>query len=93
MLQYAATTAAFHLGLHCFPKYLGLMVIKLFFHDKTELSMKFITLINVKMPTFVGILTFISMINITSDCFKVGKVFIFQHFSFYKQLKFHAQWS
>ena len=29
----------------------------------TQLSMKFILLINVKMPTFVGILTFISKIN------------------------------
>ena len=32
----------------------------------TELSTKFIILINVKMPTIVGILTFISMINTTS---------------------------
>ena len=29
----------------------------------TQLSIKFILLINVKMPTFVGILTFISRIN------------------------------
>ena len=29
----------------------------------TQLSTKFIMLINVKMPTIVGILTFISMIN------------------------------
>ena len=32
-----------------------------------RLSTKFIMLINVKMPTIVGILTFISMINTTSD--------------------------
>ena len=32
----------------------------------TQPSMKFIQLINVKMPTIVGILTFISMINTTS---------------------------
>ena len=32
----------------------------------TQLSTKFILLINVKMPTIVGILTFISMINTTS---------------------------
>ena len=37
-------------------------VIKLFY---TQLSMKFIMLINVKMPTIVGILTFISMMNTT----------------------------
>ena len=52
--------------------------------------MKFIMLINVKMPTIVGILTFISMINTTSENLKARKVFIFQHFSFYEQLKFHA---
>ena len=33
---------------------------------KTDLSMKLIMLINVKMPTIVGILTFINMINTTS---------------------------
>ena len=32
-----------------------------------KLSTKFILLINVKMPTIVGILTFISMINTTSE--------------------------
>ena len=37
------------------------MVIKLF-SCSTQLSTKFILLINVKMPTIVGILTFISMI-------------------------------
>ena len=40
----------------------GPAVIKLF-SCSTELSTKFIMLINVKMPTIVGILTFISMIN------------------------------
>ena len=34
-----------------------------------QLSMKFILLINVKMPTIVGILRFVSRIN-TSDSFK-----------------------
>ena len=33
----------------------------------TELSMKFILLINVKMPTIVGILTFITRINTASQ--------------------------
>ena len=33
------------------------------FSCSTQLSMKFIMLINVKMPTTVGMLTFISMIN------------------------------
>ena len=45
-------------------------------------SMTFIMLKNVKMPTFVGILTFISMVDITSASLKARKVFLFQHFSF-----------
>ena len=53
---------------------------------------KFILLINVKMPTVVGILTFISMIN-TSERFKANNFIICQYFSFYEQLKFHAQLS
>ena len=40
----------------------GSEVIK-FFSISTQLSMKFILLINVKMPTIVGILTFMSRIN------------------------------
>ena len=49
--------------------------------------------INVKMPTTVGILTFINRIDTTSESFKVRNVFIFHHFTFYEQLKFHAQLS
>ena len=45
------------------------------------------------MPTIVGILIFISMINTTSKSLKAGKVFIFQSFSFYERLKFYAQLS
>ena len=44
------------------PMTLGPEVIKLF-PCSTQLSTKFIMLINVKMPTIVGILTFISMIS------------------------------
>ena len=68
----------------------GLEVIKLFLCS-TQLSMKFIILINVKMPTHVGILTFVSMINTTSASLKARKVFLFQHFSLHERLKFHAQ--
>ena len=56
-------------------------------------------LLNVKMPTIAGILTNISMINKTPEglktpeSLKARKVFIFQHFSFYEQLKFRAQLS
>ena len=64
-----------------------------FFSCSTQLIRKFIVLINVKIKTFVGILTFISMINTTSESLKASKIFIFQHFSFYEQIKFHAQLS
>ena len=57
----------------------------------TQLSTKFIMLINDKMPTVVGILTFISMINTTSERFKARHFFICRYFSFYEQLKFRAQ--
>ena len=70
----------------------GLEVIKLV-SCSAQLSMKFILLINVKMPKIVGILTFISRINTTSECFKQEICVIFQYFTFYDQLKFHAQLS
>ena len=53
--------------------------------------MKFILLINVKMPTVVGILTFITMINTTSKNLKAKNIYIFHDFSCYEQLKFHAE--
>ena len=51
---------------------------KLFFSCSTQLSTKFIMLINVKMPTCV---LFISMLNATSESLKARKVGIFQQFS------------
>ena len=56
----------------------------------TQLSTKFILLINVKMPTIVGILTFISMINTTSERHKARNFFICRYFSFYEQ--FYKPW-
>ena len=54
----------------------------------THLSMKlFILLMN------VDILTFKNRINTTHESFKARKIFIFQHWSFNEQLKFHAQLS
>ena len=50
-------------------------------------------LINVQMPTIVGILTFISMLNATSESLKARQVGIFKQFSYYKQSKFHAHLS
>ena len=74
-----------------FRSYPGREVIK-HFSCSTQLSMKFILLIKVKMPTLVGILTFISMINI-SERLKARNLFICRYLSFYEQLKFHAQLS
>ena len=44
----------------------------------TQLSIKFILLINVKMPTLVGILTFISRMNTESE---FQSKILFQFFS------------
>ena len=66
-------------------------IIKLFFPFLTQLSTKFTLLINVKMPTIVGILTFISMINTTSERFKTRYFFLYRYFSFYERLKYRAQ--
>ena len=57
----------------------------------TQLSTKFIMLINVKMPTMVGILTFVSMINTRPESLKARKVLIFSAFWFCEQLKIRAQ--
>ena len=56
----------------------------------TQLSTEFILLINVKMPTIVGILTFISMISKTSERFKARRFFNCRYFSFYEESKFRA---
>ena len=58
--------------------------------NSTKHEIVFIMLINVKMPTSVGILTFISMLNTTSESLKARKKKN-QRFSFHKQFKFHAQ--
>ena len=80
-------------SLHYFPvnrTKTGPEVIKLF-SCSTELSTKFIMLINVKMPTIVGILTFMRMINTISERLKSRNFFICRYFSNYEQLKFCAQ--
>ena len=68
----------------------GPEVIKLCSYS-TQLSTKFILLINVKMPTIVGILTFISMTSTASERPKARHFFICRYFSFYELLKFRAQ--
>ena len=51
----------------------GLVEIIKMFSCATQLSMKFILLINVKMPTMVGILTFMSRINTALEGLKASK--------------------
>ena len=50
------------------------------FSCSTRLSTKFILLINVKMPTIVGILTFISVKNATSKSLRARKRLYFSTF-------------
>ena len=45
------------------------------------------------MPTIVGILTFISMINTTSEILKAKNFFICRYLRFYEQLKFCTPFS
>ena len=52
------------------------------FSCSTKLGMKFIMLMNVKMPTIVGIVTFISMINRTSERLKARNIFIYPYYRF-----------
>ena len=60
-----------------------------------SLSTKFILHINVKMPTSVGIWTFISMINTTSDGPEARNFFIRRYFSLNEQLivRAHLSWA
>ena len=58
------------------------------FPYSTQLSTKFL-LINVNMPTILGILTFISMTDTASEKLKARNFFI----CFYEQLKLYAQLS
>ena len=76
--------------LSCVKSSPGREVIKLL-SCSTQLSMKFILLTNVKMPTIVGILTFTSRINTTSRRLKARNFFICWHLVCIEQLKFHAQ--
>ena len=64
---------------------------KLFSPCSTELSIRFFLLINVKMPTSVGILTFMSGKNSILCLSEPEKSRISQYFYTYEHLKFHAQ--
>ena len=70
----------------------GPEVIKLF-SCSTQLSMKFFLLINVKMPTIVGILTFMSGKNSILGSSEPNISQISWSIYTYEHLKFHAQLS
>ena len=55
--------------------------------------MKFIVGFLTFTTTIVGILTFISRMNTTSESLTARKVFIVRHFTSYQYLKFHAELS
>ena len=61
------------------------------FSYSTQLSTKFILLMNIKMSTIFGILTFISIKNTFSERLKARNFFICRYFSFSEQLKFREQ--
>ena len=63
------------------------------FPCSTQLSMKFVLLINVKMSTVVGILTFMSRKNSILGLSEPEKMLNFLIFHTYEHLKFHAQQS
>ena len=51
----------------------------------------FIMLINVKMPTIVGIFTIMSMVTTASESLKTRNGFTFQYCYFFEQFKLYAQ--
>ena len=70
----------------------GPEVIKLF-SCSTQLSMNFFLLINVKMPTIVGILTFMSGKIAIYANLGLKKAEFLDFFYTYEHLNFHAQLS
>ena len=70
----------------------GPEVIKLFSYS-TQLSMKFFLLINIKMPTIVGILIFISRKNFMLNSAVQEKSLNWLYLIFHRQNKFHSQLS
>ena len=63
------------------------------FSCSTQLSMKFFLLIDVTMPTIVGILTFVSRKNSILDFSEPENHRISGYFHRHEHLKYHAQLS
>ena len=72
--------------------YLAPEIIKLF-SSSSQLRLKLILLINFKMPTIVGILTFISRINYRLWSSRPSISIYLGYIGIYEQFKFHAQLS
>ena len=62
------------------------------FFSSAQLRLKFILLINVKMPTIVGILTFMSRIYYRLDILNPVSIHL-DYFGIYEQFKVYAQLS
>ena len=63
------------------------------FSCSAQLRLKFILLINVEMPTIVGILTFISRINYRLWSSEPSISIYLGYFCIYEEFKFQAQLS
>ena len=86
------TSMQLHFGVFCLVSIPGPAVIKLF-SCSTQLSMKFFLLINVKMPTVVGISTFVNGKNSIQGLSEPKTSRISRYFYTYEHFKFHAQLS
>ena len=69
------------------------MIKKIFFSYSTQLNIQFFMLPNVGVLTMGCILTFVSMINTTSESSKAREVNTFQPFTFCGRLIFYVQFS
>ena len=85
--NFSAWNSNFSLGRRPGPE-----VIKLFSYS-TQLSMNFFLLINIKMPSIVGILIFISRINFMLSSVVQEESFNGWYLIFSRQKKFHSQLS
>ena len=69
----------------------GTDVPKNLFHIATYLIMIFVLVINSKMPTTFGIITFLTRPHEIVYSFEQGKITISLYFDSFEDFKFHAQ--
>ena len=87
MLILIVSRIILYIHLFALAELLDSEVIKLF-SCSAQLRLKFILLINVKMPTIVGILTFMSRINYRFLSSKPSISICLVYFGIYEQFKF-----